>query len=117
VGNGTALLPGVDGRSVWVRRARDIISDITSDLGGPDNISAAELSIVRRAAAITTELEKLEAKFASGEANASHLDLYQRTAGNLRRLLESVGLQRRAKPAMTLTEYLASRKATPEAST
>jgi hypothetical protein len=38
------------------------------------------------------ELERLEAKFATaGAANDLDLDLYQRTAGNLRRLLEAVG--------------------------
>jgi hypothetical protein len=41
-------------------------------------------------------LERLEAKFAeAGEASPDDLDLYQRTAGGLRRLLECVGLQRR----------------------
>ena len=32
-----------------------------------------------------------------GEASAADIDLYQRTANSLRRLLESVGLQRRAR--------------------
>jgi hypothetical protein len=41
---------------------------------------------------------RLEARFAlAGEASERDLDLYQRTAGNLRRLLEAVGIQRRAK--------------------
>jgi hypothetical protein len=96
--NGSALLPGVDGRSPWVRRAKDLISEALADLGGFDNTSAAERSIVRRAATLTVELERLEARFATaGEASADDLDLYQRTAGNLRRLLEAVGLQRRAR--------------------
>jgi hypothetical protein len=30
----------------------------------------------------------------AGEASAEDLDLYQRTAGNLRRLLEAVGLRK-----------------------
>src|SRR5271166_4468482 len=42
VTNGTALLPGVDGRSAWMRRCKDIIAAHVSDLGGEDNISAAE---------------------------------------------------------------------------
>jgi hypothetical protein len=62
--NGSALLPGVDGRSAWVRRCRDVISSHLSDLGGADNTSAAERSIVRRAATLTVELERLEEKFA-----------------------------------------------------
>jgi len=96
--NGSALLPGVDGRSAWVRRCKDVIAAHLSDLGGEDNTSAAERSIIRRASVLTVELERLEVKFATaGEASAVDLDLYQRTAGNLRRLLEAIGLQRRAR--------------------
>jgi hypothetical protein len=94
--NGTSLLgPGVDGRSPWVRRCKDLINIHLADLGGIDNASAAERSLIRRACVITVELEALEAKFASaGRASAEDLDLYQRTAGNLRRLLEGVGVKR-----------------------
>lgn len=96
--NGTALLSGVDGRSPWVRRCKDVIAAHLSDLGGEDNTSAAERSIIRRAAVLTTELEQLEVRFATaGEASADDLDAYQRCANSLRRLLEAVGLQRRAK--------------------
>jgi hypothetical protein len=106
--NGSALLPGVDGRSPWVRRCKDIIAAHLSDLGGEDNTSAAERSLVRRASVLTTELERLEVKFAlAGEADVDDLDLYQRTAGNLRRLLEAVGLQRRTRDVLpTLAQYL-----------
>ena len=87
--NGTVLIPGVDGRSGWVRRAKELIDEHISDLGGIDNVSAAEKSIVRRASTISVELERLEKKFAlAGEANADDLDLYARVAANQRRLLE-----------------------------
>ena len=96
--NGSALLPGVDGRSPWVRRCKDVIASHMSDMGGVDNTSAAERSIIRRASTLTVELERLEAKFANaGMAKPDDLDLYVRASGNLRRLLESVGLQRRAR--------------------
>jgi hypothetical protein len=83
-----------------------------ADLGGHDNTSAAERSIVRRASVITVELERLEAKFAlAGQASADDLDLYQRAAGNLRRLLEAVGLQRRPRDMTpTLDQYLAAKQ-------
>jgi phytoene dehydrogenase-like protein len=108
VANGSALLPGVDGRSAWVRRCKEIIEAHLSDLGGEDNTSAAERSLIRRAAVLTTELERLEARFASaGEASERDLDLYIRAAGNLRRLLEALGLQRRPRDvAPTLGELL-----------
>jgi hypothetical protein len=95
IANGSALLPGIDGRSAWIRRCKELIADHISDLGGEDNTSAAERSIIRRASVLTIELERLELTFAqAGKASADDLDLYQRTAGNLRRLLESVGLKR-----------------------
>jgi hypothetical protein len=94
--NGSAFLPGIDGRSAWIRRAKDLIGEHLSDLGGPHNASAAERSITRRVAVLSVELEHLEARFATaGSASAEDLDLYQRTANSLRRLLEAVGLQRR----------------------
>ncbi len=93
--NGLARLSDVDGRSMWARRLRDVVAAHIADLGGEAATSEAERSIIRRAATLTTELERLEARFASaGEAAPADLDLYQRTAGNLRRLLESVGLKR-----------------------
>lgn len=98
VTNGSVVLPGVDGRSTWVRRLRDLIAVHIQDLGGEDAISEAERSLVRRAATMTVELERMEAVFAvRGEADPKDLELYQRTAGNLRRILESLGLQRRAR--------------------
>jgi hypothetical protein len=49
------------------------------------------------AAVLIVELER---QFAlAGEADAETLDLYRRVAGNVRRMLESVGLERRAKDA------------------
>jgi hypothetical protein len=103
--NGSALLPGVDGRSAWVRRCKDVIAAHLSDI--PD-ASVAERSLIRRAAVLTTELERLEVRFALEEhASAADLDLYVRASGNLRRLLQVLGLQRRAKTITpTLDQYL-----------
>ena len=97
--NGGKLLPGiVDERSAWVRRCKDVIAMHVSDLGGEDNTSAAERSIVRRLSVMTVELERLEAKFAqAGEASERDLDLYVRGVGSLRRCLETLGLRRRAR--------------------
>ena len=99
VSNGSALLPGVDGRSAWVRRLRDLINEFLGEhLAGTDNCSPAERAIVRRAAVLITELEILESKFAANnEATPEQLLLYGRTANTLRRLLEAIGLQRRSR--------------------
>jgi hypothetical protein len=111
VTNGKILIAGVDQRLPYVRRCRDILREHIADLGGADNCSAAERSIIRRASVMTVELERLETKFASaGEASPDDLDLYQRAAANLRRLLEAVGLQRRSRDVTpSLQAYLVAK--------
>ena len=108
ISNGSSLLPGVDGRSTWVRRLRDLIGLHLSDLGGEAAVSEGERSIVRRISTLEVELERLEPTFATtGEADPAALDLYQRTANSLRRLLESIGLERRARTVVpSVAEYL-----------
>jgi hypothetical protein len=106
IANGSVLVSGVDGRSAWVRRLKETLAELRSDI--PD-ASAAERSLIRRASTLTVELEQLEARFAvAGQASTDDLDLYQRCASSLRRLLESVGLERRARPVPNLSEYIAS---------
>jgi hypothetical protein len=93
---GSKLLPSIDGRSIWARRMRDLIELHQVDLGGQDALSTAEHWLIRRAAALTVELEHLELKFLKqGEATPPQLLLYGQTANTLRRTLESLGLQRR----------------------
>jgi hypothetical protein len=107
VTTGKKLLAGVDGRNAWARRLRDLVLIHVEDLGGVGSISAAELSIVRRAATLEVELELLEARFATrGQASSEDLDLYQRAANSLRRLFDGVGLKRREPPQPSLTDYL-----------
>jgi hypothetical protein len=110
ISNGKRLLPGIDNRSPWVRRCRDIMSDLTSDRGGVSELSAAEASLIRRSAVLSVELEALEVRFATdGQASANDLDLYGRTTGNLRRCLETLGIHRRARSinAKSLADILA----------
>ena len=52
----------------------DVIAAHLSDLGGPDDASAAERSLIRRVGDLTAELEHLEVRFATaGEANAGRI--------------------------------------------
>ena len=94
--NGSALLPGIDGRSAWVRRAKDLLTLHISDLGGEDNVSEAERALLRRAVTLIIELERREVMFAQAGAAADNaLAIYQTTVNTLRRTLEALGLQRR----------------------
>jgi hypothetical protein len=68
------------------------------------------LSLCRRVAAIEVQLEQMEACMSEGDLKVD-LDLYNRLAGNLRRMLETIGLQRRAVDCTppTLSQYLSAR--------
>jgi hypothetical protein len=111
--NGRDLLAGVDQRLGWVRRFRDVFALHLSDLGHEDAVSEAEKSICRRAACITVALEEMERTFAlAGCATSQELLEYGRASNTLRRLLESVGLQRRAKDVTpNLSDYLRQKAA------
>jgi hypothetical protein len=112
--NGKQLLPGVDQRSLYVRRFRDIHTLHVSDLGGPDNVSQAELSLIRRIACITVEAERIELLFAQNNgASDSKLEIYRRLAETLKRLLESIGLKRVPKDVTTLEQYLSNNTPAP----
>jgi hypothetical protein len=90
VGNGSVLLPGVDGRSAWARRAKDVLSEHLSDV--PD-ASAAERSIIRRAKK-TVELEGWKLVALAGRLTRIST---RARVGQLKALLEAVGLRRRAR--------------------
>jgi hypothetical protein len=69
------LLPMTDGRSAVARRFRDLVEDIASDLGGRENLSEGKRQLVRRAAMLSAESERMEALAARGEAEFD-IDLY-----------------------------------------
>jgi hypothetical protein len=97
-----------DGKSPWARRMRDIATDLANDLGGPDTLSQQQLSLIRRAATISVELELMESRGSVGEI--LDLDRYGRAAGNLRRIFECLGLERKAKNVtnLDLQTYIAT---------
>ena len=95
-----ALLPGMDARSRNFGRFYEIVSEHLNDMGGKENTSAGERSLIRRIGALTLQLEILEAKFDTSEGgDARELDIYVRGSGGLRRLLQTLhdGLARRSK--------------------
>ena len=96
--NGSSVLANVDHRSAMMRRLKDLISAHESDLGGEDYVSESERRIVRRAAMLTIQLEMLDAKFAANEGGShlAQLHMYQTASNCLRRLLQTLGLQRSA---------------------
>src|SRR5215471_10606186 len=59
VTNGRRTLVEADGRSPWARRWSDLIYAHACDLGGPELLSEAQVSIIRRVSTLECELEAM----------------------------------------------------------
>jgi hypothetical protein len=92
VTNGKRLHVVHPGDTAWARRFKDVLAEITSDLGGRDGLSEGQRQLARRAATISLACEKMEGEAASGaEIN---LELYGRLTDRLGRCFERLGLRR-----------------------
>ena len=105
VTSGRAMFVNGDPNSAWARRFHDLAVAHASDLGGADRLSSSQLSLICRCAAIQCEIERLEAKLSRGEL--VDLDVFTRTASHLRRIFETLGIERRPRNVTPkLSEYL-----------
>jgi len=108
VSNGKRLHVVPPGDTKWARRFRDVLAEIVSDLGGADQLSEGQRQLARRAATISLECERLEARAVTGEA--IDLDVYGQLTDRLGRTFGRLGLKRVATDVTpTLAEYLADR--------
>jgi hypothetical protein len=101
-------LGDLDGRTKAAQGARALVRDLENDLGGADRLSAGERVIVGRAAVSTAMIEDIEARWLSGQP----LDVaaYCALVNVQRRLLTTVGLQRRPRDVTPdLAAYVAAR--------
>jgi hypothetical protein len=96
VTTGHRLFVEGDGRSAWALRWKDLILAHVSDLGSPETLSEAQISLIRRASAIECEIEAIEGRLSEGQPFDVHQ--YARLVGVLCRLFELVGIRRLAKP-------------------
>lgn len=110
--NGSDLLPGTDGRSLWARMFRDVCETLAHHAGGQDRVSEPERMTIRRAAALECELVHFEGKFAECRAagrapDAADLDLYSRITNTQRRILETLGMAQRPRDVTpNLADYI-----------
>jgi hypothetical protein len=102
-------LDALDGRTASARRARDLIEAIESDLGGGDRLSEGTRQLVQRAAVLGAFIESCEAQWLGG--NAVELSDYLAAINVQRRVLATIGLERRARDVTvpTVEDYLAHR--------
>jgi hypothetical protein len=107
------ILDDVDHRTKAMRRLRDLLAQYADDLGGDAHLSEGQRALIRRAAMLEIQLTQIEERFAEeGNVGYKLLDLYGRHTGNLRRVLESLGLNhgRRARDVTppSLRQYVNS---------
>src|SRR5262249_36227343 len=106
VTNGKTLFVEADNRGPWARRFRDVLAEITSDLGGPDLLSEGQRQLARRIPTISLACERMEGEAAAGEA--TNLELYGRLPDRLGRPLQRLGLDRKPRDVTpTLADSLA----------
>ena len=100
-----ATLADLDGRTVAARMAKDTISAIESDLGGAENITTAKRQIIESAAVTSAMVADMGSRWLAGEQ--IDLALFTTLCNSQRRLLESVGLDFRAKDITPSIEQIA----------
>ncbi|MGC2222320.1 MAG: hypothetical protein WA624_08110 [Methylocella sp.] len=125
VTNGSKLLPLSDGRSATARRFRDLYEDIAADLGGKDHLSEGQRQLVRRAAMLSAECERMEAMAARNDRRPDgaiawkseapfvfDLEIYGQLCDRLGRLFGRLGLERQSRDVTpTLQSYLQAKAA------
>jgi hypothetical protein len=103
---------GGDGRGAWTRRWKDIVELHVADAGGRDHMSEAMLSLCRRAATLEIQLEQLECCMSQGD-NVD-IEIYGRIASHLRRILATLGVERKSKDVTpSLASYLQAKAGAP----
>ena len=102
-------LDDLDGRTRAAQLVRTTMADIAGDLGGPEHLTTGEQQIIKRAALTGAMLEDMGCRWLSGEPVDPAL--YATLSNAERRLLETVGLKRRARDVTpSLNSYLAARR-------
>ena len=105
-------LADLDGRTRAAQAVSKTMSAIASDLGGNEHLSTGEQQIIKRVALTGAMLEDMAARWLLGEPVDPAL--YATLSNAERRLLETVGLKRRARDVTpSLSQYLASKAAKP----
>jgi hypothetical protein len=98
-----------DGRSATARRFKDLVLDISADLGGVAQLSTAEMQLIRRASMLSAERERQEA-LAVREDVEFDCEGVCREDQALRRVFETIGVRRAPRDVTpSLSSYLQSK--------
>jgi hypothetical protein len=93
--NAATLFVDIDGRTAWGRRYRDVVAALVDDAGGLSSLTELRYVLIRRVAALVLEAERMEVSLANGEK--IDVDLLARISSHIRRMSETIGLDRVAR--------------------
>ncbi|HZP69246.1 MAG TPA: hypothetical protein VFB29_04820 [Pseudolabrys sp.] len=88
-------LDDLDGRTKAARRAQALVAQIEADLGGTDQLSTAQRELIRSAALLGAMTEDQAARWL--ERKPADLTLFGTLVDRQRRILETLGLSRKAR--------------------
>jgi hypothetical protein len=98
-------LSDLDQRTSAAKVAKALIAEVSADLGGEDRLTAAQRQLIMRSAMLGAIAADLEARWVAGET--IEVGELMQAANAQRRLLVSLGLDRRARDMTpSLSEYL-----------
>ncbi len=107
VGNGKALLAGIDQRSLPYREYQDTVADLVAHLGNAP--TAAEEVLIEEAAGLVVWCR--QARLALLQGNKFEVSTYCTAVNSLRRLLADLGLEARLYDVTpSLEQYLAKQR-------
>jgi hypothetical protein len=94
----------LDRRTAAYRNADQLLHEILSDLGGEDHTSAGQRQLAQRASVLAAMIADAEARWLRGDA----IDLagYLASVNAHRRVLATLGLERRARPVRSLHDII-----------
>jgi hypothetical protein len=104
-------LANLDGRSRAVANCNNLKAAFETDLGGADTLSTGQAQLVQRAAMLSVVCEDFETRHLLGQP--IEIDQYLTAINVQRRVLVTIGLERRARDVSrpSLSEYLRERSA------
>jgi len=101
----------LDGRTAVAGEMRHRWQQITADLGGEGCLSYPQRSLVERALWIEFWIAQQERDLAEGRADSFDAGRWTQATNSLLGLYRTLGIERRAKDATSLTDYIAGRAA------
>jgi hypothetical protein len=113
---GDDLTTLLDGRRRWLKAGRAREQERSADLGGADQLSAAQRSLIRRLVNVELWIEATEARILGGSAadDDELVTLWLMAIKVHMQLSVRLGLKRRAKDVPTLQDYLRQKAAEKE---